>query len=515
MSVRRCIVWLLLMLAPSLSCTRDREPGRLRLALQTEPTTLDPAFAVDYSSGLLSSLVHMNLVRFDEEGGIVPDLARSWEVSEDGNSFRFRLGAANFDNGRVVRGSDVVYSFRRLLDPTTVSPRWWVLEPIDGAGGFHDGGAFPGDALASPDDSTVTIRLERPTAHFLSLLSMPPAGIVCREEVASLGNGYGRAPCGSGPWLVESWMEGDELVLGRNPFYRGEMPAIERISFRIIPESMTRIAEFEVGNLDILEVPRAELSRWRSAGAELLRQEELRIVYIGLNNEKPPFDDLRVRRALNMAVDVEAIIAHLLFGTGRRARGVIPGALRGGPEPGERYPYDPEAARSLLVEAGYPGGFAMEIWQRDNPESGRILESVQGYLSKVGVEVKLVTREWSAFKQAVSRGTPDAFYLDWFADYPDAENFIAPLFHSSNTGGGGNRARYRSGRVDSLIDEAARCGDPVRRGGLYGRAEELVYADAPWIFLWFPVRYEVVAPRVEGYRIPAIFNGQRFMDLRL
>jgi peptide/nickel transport system substrate-binding protein/oligopeptide transport system substrate-binding protein len=247
----------------------------------------------------------------------------------------------------------------------------------------------------------------------------------------------------------------------------------------------------------------------------LRQQEELRIVYIGLNNRKPPFDDRTVRRALNMAIDVESIIVHLLFGAGRRAHGVIPASLRKGPEPEGLYAYDPHEARRLLAEAGFPGGFTMEIWQRDNPESGRVLESVQGYLAQVDVTVKLVTREWSAFKQAINRGTPDAFYLDWFADYPDAENFIAPLFHSGNVGGGGNRSAYVNASVDSLIEEAARCPDEDRRWELYRRAEELVYSDAPWIFLWFPLRYEVVSPRVRGYRIPAVFTGQRFLDVKL
>jgi peptide/nickel transport system substrate-binding protein/oligopeptide transport system substrate-binding protein len=276
---------------------------------------------------------------------------------------------------------------------------------------------------------------------------------------------------------------------------------------------MTRIAEFEVGTLDILEVPQAELRHWRSAGVQLLQAEELRIVYIGLNNTRPPFNDPRLRRALNMAVDAEAIIAHVLFGAGKRARGLVPPPLRGSTEPEERYPYDPAQARQLLAEAGFPEGFAMEIWQRENPQAGRILESVQGYLARVGIEVTLVTREWGAFKQAIDQGTPDAFYLDWFADYPDAENFIAPLFHSANRGGGGNRAGYVNAAVDSLIDAAGRCGDGSRRWELYREAESLILDDAPWIFLWFPVRYEVVSPRLHGYRIPAIFNGQRFLEV--
>lgn len=496
-------------------CAERKNPPLLRLALETEPTILDPAYAVDYSSGFVTSLIHANLVRCDPEGQVVPDLAKRWEVSADGIQYTFHLAGGRFSNGTAVSADDVVYSLRRLIDPATRSPRWWVLGPVAGAEAVHRRGEWDGLGVEAVDDSTVRIRLDRPTAHFLSLLSMPAAGIVTAGEVSSRGDDYGRMPCGSGPWILSSWRDGDQLLLERNPHFGGAAPNIEGISLRIIPEPMTRIAEFEVGNLDILEVPRSELERWRSAGVKLMHEEELRVVYIGLNNAKPPFSNVRVRRALNHAVDVETIIARVLFGAGRKARGTIPPGLRRGREPDERHPYDPERARMLLAEAGYPGGFDMELWQRENPEGGRVLESVQGYFAAVGIRATIVTREWSAFKQALEQGGADAFYLDWFADYPDPENFLVPLFHSANRGGGGNRTGYSDSAVDSLLTAAGACRDDGRRWELLATAEEMIYRDAPWLFLWFPTRYELVSPRLEGYRMPVIFNGQRFLKVAI
>jgi ABC-type transport system substrate-binding protein len=506
-------VTLLLGAALAAGCARTGDDATVRLALQTEPTTLDPAYSVDFSSGRIASLVHSNLVAFDPDAHIVPDLARSWEILDEGRRYVFHLGEARFSNGRSVTASDVVYSARRLLDRDTVSPRWWLLKPLRGAAVFHGGGPWNAESVRAIDDSTVSMTLDRPVAHFLGLLAMPAAGIVCREEIERLGKEYGRAPCGSGPWMLAAWKEGDEILLVPNPGYRGRRTTLAGLSFRIIPEQMTQIAEFEVGSLDVLEVPRAELEHWRAAGTPLLWRDELKVVYIGFNNAKPPFTDARVRRALNMAVDVDKIIAHVLFGAGTRARGVVPPGLGLGPEPEDRYRYDPAAARALLAEAGYPNGFSMEIWQRENPEAGRVLESVQGYLAGVGVTARIVTREWGAFKEAIDRGTPDAFFLDWLADYPDAENFLAPLFSSANIGGGGNRTGYRNARVDSILDAAATCMDAAARRELYRTAERIVYSDAPWLFLWFPERYEVVSPRLTGYRIPLIFNGQRFLDV--
>jgi ABC-type transport system substrate-binding protein len=494
-------------------CAQHGGDATVRLALQTEPTTLDPAYSVDFSSGVIASLIHSNLVAFDPDARIVPDLANSWEVLDGGREYRFHLGAARFSNGRRVRAADVVYSLRRLIDPATVSPRWWLLKPLAGAASFHEGGPWNAEAAQAMNDSTVILRLDRPVPHFLGLLAMSAAGVVCREEIERSGSGYGRSPCGSGPWVLSRWTEGDEILLSPNPGYGGARTALAGLSFRIIPEQMTQIAEFEVGNLDVLEVPRSELEHWRAAGTPLLWREELRVVYIGLNTRRPPLSDPRVRRALNAAVDVDKIIAQVLFGAGKRCRGVVPPSLRRSPEPANRYPFDPLRARALLAEAGYPNGFSMEIWQRENPEAGRILECVQGYLADVGIDVRLVTREWGAFKEAIDQGTPDAFFLDWLADYPDAENFLVPLFHSSNIGGSGNRTGYRNARVDSLLDAAATRMDPLERWELFRSAEEIIYDDAPWLFLWFPERYEVVNPRLTGYRIPLIFNGQRYLDV--
>lgn len=513
--LRRGIAALALCALAVSSCERPSGAEVLRLAFQTEPSTFDPAFCVDVSSGTVVSLVHATLVSFDADARIVPGLARAWEVADSGLEYRFHLGADRFSNGRRVTAGDVVYSFRRLLDPATGSPRWWLLRAAKGARAFRAGAPWSEETARAVDDSTVVIRLETPVPHFLGLLAMPSAGIVCREEVERLGPLYGRAPCGSGPWRLVSWREGDEILFAPNPGWAGPAPGVASISFRIIPEQMTQIAEFEVGSLDIIEVPRAELEHWRAAGATPLSREELRVVYIGLNTRRPPLDDARVRRALNHAVDVEKIIAQVVFGAGRRARGAVPPGLRRWEEHPERYPYDPAAARRLLAEAGYENGFAIEVWQRENPEAGRILEAVQGYLSRVGVEARLVTREWSAFKEAIDRGVPDAFYLDWIADYPDAENFLTPLFHSANVGGGGNRAGYRNARVDSLLEAAAMLMDEERRRACESAAEEIVYGDAPWIFLWFPERYEMVSPRVSGYELPLVFSGQRFLDVRL
>ena len=157
----------------------------------------------------------------------------------------------------------------------------------------------------------------------------------------------------------------------------------------------------------------------------------------------------------------------------------------------------------------------MKIWLRDSPEGARLAEAVQAYLRDVGLGVTIVKREWSAFKEAVSQGRVDAFFLDWWADYPDAENFLFPLFHSQNAGPGGNRAFIKNPEVDRLIERAQRTVDVTAIGDLYASIDAMVYAEAPWLYLYFPKTSVIVSPRIEGYVFPVLYLGEDYSDVRI
>jgi peptide/nickel transport system substrate-binding protein/oligopeptide transport system substrate-binding protein len=501
-----------------LGCSREAAvDNTLHLALETSPNKLDPALVVDVAEGQLCSLIFQRLVRFSPEGVVVPDAAASWETLDAGKRYVFHLDPrARFSTGRRVLSSDVVASFARVLGPDSRSSRQWVLARIGGAGSFTRGVASSVSGLSAPDDSTVTIELEEPFRPFLQLLAMPAASIVPVDLAEAAGDGFAADPLGSGQWQLAGWNRGDYLSLVPNPYYPGTKPALDEIRFRIIPEAFTRIAEFEAGTLDMLKVPLAELPRFLQDDERkdrLQSRPELRVLYIGLNNNRGPLQDARVRRALNMAVDVDQLIEVLHQGHATRAAGAIPPSL-GGFRNRDAYPYDPAQARRLLAEAGFPEGFAMEIWQRDSPEGNRLVEAVQGYLRQAGVTVTIVKREWSAFKEAVSQGRVDAFFLDWYADYPDAENFLFPLFHSQNAGPGGNRAFIREPRVDELIERAQRTDEPETGLRLYASADSLVYDLAPWIYLYFPTTFLAVSPRIDNYVFPVVYLGENFSSVQ-
>ncbi len=497
------------------SCAGSREPSAFRTYLESEPAGFDPAFAVDVPSGRLCALLYDGLLCPGREGGVEGGLAERWDISPDGMLYTFYLRDARFSDGSQVTAGDVEYSLERLLSPEVASPRGWMLSAVVGAEEFKSGASDDLEGVSASGAKIVKIRLARPFPPFPSMLAMPSAGVVSSEWAASRGSGGWRSPVCSGPWVLSEWKEAQRIVLKRNDHYRTP-PELERVIFRIIPERMTQVAEFEVGNLDHLQVPKAELRRWSADphwGALMESSVELAVTYIGLNNQKPPLDRVGVRRALNCAVDKHAIVARLMKGAAVQAAGAIPPGLRGHDPSRAGYQYDRDLAAELLEEEGLAGGFDMEIWYRDGGGAEQVLEALQAYLKEVGVRVTLQAREWGTLKEAINRGVPDAYYLDWYADYPDAENFLYPLFFSGNWGGGGNRARFADPGVDSMLVEARAETDPESRYDLYRRIDEMVAGRAPWIYLWHPVRVELRQPWVEGPLMHPLFYGQRYLLL--
>lgn len=502
--------------------TPERGAGRniLHLSIGSDPPSLDPIQAVDVNRGEIVAYLFDGLVRFEDDG-VQPNLAASWDVSEDGRTYTFHLrDDVFFHNGRRLSSDDVRFSFERALLPGSRSPLTWVFDFIEGADAMIAGEADRLTGLRTPDPGTVVITLERPFAPFVKLMAMPAAHVVPREEIEGRGARFADAPVGTGPWVFESWSRDDVLRLTANPRYHRGRPKMDGIEIRIIPETTTVIAEFERGNLDWIdldELPRPEFERFagdpdRAPG--LHRRPALVTSYLALNNSMPAFADPRVRRALNLAVDVETIARAIRPGESVLSHGPIPPELPGYREDGRPHGHDPAAARRLLAEAGAEG-LEFDIYYRALPLNQRFLEAVQADLAAVGVTMNLRQRDWTAVRQAMQRGELDAYLADWYADYPDAENFLYPLFFSEMAGAGGNAAFFRDPMVDSLILAARRTLDDAERIELYERIDRAIFEAAPWVFLYHPVDHDLVQPWVVGYEIPRIFYGNKWLDVSL
>ena len=501
-----------------LSCSSsNRLEGYIYYRLNTNPTTLDPALIVDVTGGLIAAKLFNGLVRLGEDLSIQPDIAKEWSVSRDGLTYTFRLKhGVFFSNNQEVNAYDFKYSFQRILDPTSKSPNTWILEKILGADDFMKGKAKDVKGIKLIDDYTLEIRLKRPFSPFLSLLTMSAAYVVPSLEVEKLGPDFSSHPIGTGPFVLREWLPNRELRLEKRENYFDSPARVKGIIYRIIPEDLTAVTEFELGNLDIITIPVSEYSRYRNDPAKqnfISSIKGINTYYLGLNCSKPPFNNLRIRKAISYAIDREKILKTIYEGRGRLADGPVPDNLRkwkGKPN----YEYNPEKAREIIKKEGQEG-ITINFYITADQEVIDIAEVIQSYIKAVGINVKIKQLEWSAYKEAVNKGEPHMFYLSWWADYPDPENFLFPLFHSSNFGAGGNRTRYSNPAVDSMIEKGQNTLNIEKRSLLYEKAEELIVADAPWVFLWHRTDFTIRQPWIKNYKIYPIYSIDKGTDISL
>jgi peptide/nickel transport system substrate-binding protein/oligopeptide transport system substrate-binding protein len=480
-----------------------------------DPRSLDPAVSTDVPTGRAVGYLFDGLTRFTPDAKVEPALAERWEVSPDGTRYTFHLRhGVTFHDGTPLTAHTVVASWRRALEPATKSGAASFLFPIRGAKDFNGGTTKSISGLSAPDDSTVVVTLNEPLAIFTKMLAMPVAAIVPENVPAN----FGEHPIGTGPWKLVEWKHDDYLLFAKNPAYFDGPPKSDTLRARIIAEPSTAVAEFESGNVDILQIPATEASDWmedESRSPLLMSTPALELVYVGINTTRGPLADPRVRQAINYAIDIPRIIERLIGGRGTRAAGVIPPALAGYDSTRKPYPYDPAKAKALLAAAGHADGIDVELWVGMVPIYTRIAETIQAYLNAVGVRTKIVQRESAAARAAARKGETDMVLKDWYADYPDAEDFLYPLLHGANRGAGGNVSFYQNKTFDSLVTASRRELDETKRNALYRQADSLAFIDAPMVFLYFYDELYAVQPWLQHFVPPVIFNGQRWMDVTM
>jgi peptide/nickel transport system substrate-binding protein/oligopeptide transport system substrate-binding protein len=287
---------------------------------------------------------------------------------------------------------------------------------------------------------------------------------------------------------------------------------------RIIPERSTATAEFESGNVDVLNVNEQETRTWETDPDKkslLQSAAALRFWYVAINTTRGPLRDVRVRQALNHAVDVPTMLQQVMAGRGRVAAGVIPPSLSGADTMRKGYAYDVAKAKQLLAQAGFPNGIDLELWSATTDASPRIAQTIQANLAQAGIRAKLVSREASSMREASRKGETDLALKEWWADYPDGENFLFPLLHTRNRGVGGNVSFYSNPQFDRIVDAAHREQNDANRDRLYTEADQIAFNDAPMIFLFFYKDLYAVQPWIKGFAVPVIFSGQRWTDVTI
>jgi peptide/nickel transport system substrate-binding protein len=479
-----------------------------RFRLREDPPTLDPAQVTDNLSDAVASNLFRGLVAMDPETlRVVPSVAASWTVSPDGLVYTFHLRPdARFHNGRTLTADDVAWSFRRLLHKDTHSPRRWLLEPVAGALAFAEGraGDVEGMSVSAPD--TLTLRLERPFAPFLGMLTMTGASIVPREVYEDPAAAYKRAPVGSGPFRLTRWEQANVLEMRAFDGYFGGRPKLDRVLVRIIENRSTAVEEYRAGGLDSLDEVPTDLTP--DIAGDVHRYPYIGVGYIGFNLGLAPFKgNAALRKAFNYAVDKDYLWGVLMPGGNTPGRGIIPPGIPGYDPDLPGYPHDPAKALSLLAEAGYPGGRGLPpitLWVNTSEDNRSIAQQVQADLKKIGVSIAIKEVDWAAYLQAVEGtatvpGQAQMFRFGWYLDYPDADAILRLQLHSHNIGPPGNYFRYSNPEFDRLVDEALALTDEKARADDYRRAERIaVMDDAVWLFLNYYQSMTLFKPYVKG-----------------
>ncbi|MCA9753731.1 MAG: ABC transporter substrate-binding protein, partial [Gemmatimonadetes bacterium] len=352
-------------------------------------------------------------------------------------------------------------------------------------------------------------RLREPSAPFLSNLACNFAAIVCPDDAEEHGEEFFRHPCGTGPFAFESWRRAESITIARFEDYWGAPAGPERVIFRSIPENSTRFFELLSGSLDLMDgVPPDDVGAIeKNRSLELLKAPGMNVAYLAMNLDHQPFDDVRVRQAVNYAVDKRAIVDGLYAGLAEPAVGPVPPNVFAARTDLADYAHDPEKAKALLREAGYPDGFETTLWTMTGPrpympQPLRVAQVLQADLATVGIHANIVSYEWGTYLDRVHRGHHDLALLGWQADNGDPDNFLFVHFdESAAQPPAGNIAFYRGERVHELLLEGQRTIDPERRIAVYGEVQEILHRDAPWVPLVHTLEIAAQSKRVSGYRL--------------
>jgi peptide/nickel transport system substrate-binding protein len=430
---------------------------------------------------------------------VLPSLAESWEVSDGGKTYTFQLRkGAKFHNGREIKAQDVKYSLERLVNPKNASPMANLLDGVTGVKAFQAGEAKEVIGLQVKGDYTFVVQLDKLKPTLLYDLAHTAAGIVPQEEVERLGPDFGQKPVGSGPFKLAEWQKDDRVVLEAFDGYWAGRPYLDRVVFRIMKEEATRDAEFQAGNLDAMTLGEAQYKRYSADPKwkdNLVEVPELFTRALFFNTRKPPLDNVKVRQAINYAIDKSMVIEKVLSNKAYPAVGPLPSSSPAFNPELKGYPYDPVRAKQLLKEAGLENGFELEVLATSY--GAKVVQGLMGYLSDVGIRVKIVQLESTTMFDRVRSGDYQCAYFSTGGEL-DPVTFMYLRFHSANFGQGGNVTYFSDPKVDQLLGEALYEQDEAKRISLVRQAEQIIVEKAPWFFFNYNKAVMLHQPWVHG-----------------
>lgn len=495
--------------------------------------TLDPAFAKNLSVMWVVHDIYNTLVEVDTALNLTPSLARSWEISADGLQYTFHLRTDVFfqDNevfaggkGRKMTADDVVYSFFRIIDPQTAAAGAWI---------FNDRVALQ-QPFSALNDSTFTLRLQRPFIPLLQILSMPYCSVVPKESVMKWGKDFRNHPCGTGPFRLHYWDEGNTMVLHRNPTYWEKDEAgrpLPYLDVVMISFHETRAMEFLLfqqdkvdfingidGSMkDLVLTKRGELKPGFAHKVHLHKQVYLNTEYLGLviDSTLPairnsPIRIKKIRQAINYAIDRQRIVTYFRNGVGRPATGgFIPIGMPGSKTQGYGYHYDPEKALQLLKEAGFPNGHGLPIITLTASDADAdICNFVASQLQEVGIKAQVQVMLKSTLRQQISNAQVPFFKAQWIADYPDAESYLACFYGPFPSPP--NYTRFKNKQYDGWYEQSLQTNEDSLRYALYARMDSLAISQATVVPLFYDELLHFTQTSISGLH----GNALNMIDLK-
>jgi len=525
------ILTLSLILIIGISLTAFGAQKEVSWQCEAEPPSLDPCLATDNISINMCENLFLGLtdLAFDintSETVIKPELATSWEVSEDGLVWAFHMRKdVVWSDGKPVTAHDIEYAVRRTCDPATASNYAYVLYIIKGAKEVNTGEItdLSHIGVKAVDDYTVQFALNHPAGYFPSIAGMWVARPVPRWTIEKYGEKWSEAEniVTNGPYLLKEWKHEDEIVMVKNPdYYDADKVDIDVVHNVIIVETSTAMAMYEAGELDSTQCPLEDIDRVKAdpvLSKEYVNMPDVVTYYYGFNNTKPPMDNPLVRKAFSAAINRQALIDFILKGGQLPATTFTCPGLFGhiAPAEGVGIGYDPEAAKKYLADAGYPGGEGLPeitLMFNTSEQHAKIAQAIQQmWKETLGVEVNLTNQEWGVYLDTLSEDAPQIFRLGWGADYADANNFVYEVFHSTDSD---NRIKWSNAEFDRTVEQAAREIDPAKRYELYKRAEQILCEEeAAMAPIYYYTLNWMVKPRLQRTFSP--LGGQHFDEWKI
>lgn len=493
----------------------------LRIATSAEEESGDPQLtSADYLIPLNIFDTPITVISLpDGTSELQPGLAESWDISADGKSYTLHLRqGVKYTNGEELKADDVLYTIDRMLNPKRMAKNTECMSMLDGAQDMMDGKltTLAEKGVTILDDYTVQLNLNSSYAPFLATLSVPgwsiynrKAGDAADEAGGGISGSYfGSNPeytIGTGPFILKEWVVNDHMYLEANKDYWQGAPKIDGILVSVIPDGDTMKMMYESGQLDIFDLDNAreQIATYMKSDKykeQIVPKVTLGTTYLSINERIKPFGDVRVRKALQMAINKQAILDTLYEGTGIPANGIFPPGLVCFNKDLHVIPYDKEAAKKLLTEAGYPNGFDMKIAQSsgDSKSSIQCNEIIQAQLAEIGVNVKIDQMDEASWYDVRRTGDLPMYMSTWWGDYNDPDNFIYTFFSKDSTVS--RSFNYYNQAAMKKIEDARYMTDSDARMKEYQDLEKLVIQDdAAWIPLFHLEKVRLVQPRVHGF----------------